>query len=72
MASLSSRRRNEALTELYARYGQRIFGYFLRMFQGDHDKAQDFVQKLFLKIWEKHKKFDTSKKFSTVDVYHRE
>lgn len=65
MALLSSNRRNEALTELYHRYGSRVFGYFIRMFQGDRDKAQDFVQELFLRILERHQQFDSTKKFST-------
>ncbi|MCR9173596.1 MAG: sigma-70 family RNA polymerase sigma factor [bacterium] len=65
MALLSSNRRNEALTELYSRYGSRAFGYFFKMFRGDRDKAQDFVQELFLRILERHQQFDPSKKFST-------
>ncbi len=65
IALLSSKRRNEALTELYGRYGSRVYGYFIRMFRGDKDKAKDFVQELFLRILEKHKQFDPSKTFST-------
>jgi RNA polymerase sigma-70 factor (ECF subfamily) len=65
MALLSSKRRNEALTELYRRYGSRVFGFFFRMFHGDRDKAQDFVQELFLRILERHHQFDSQKKFST-------
>lgn len=65
IALLSSNRRNEALTELYRRYGSRVFGYFYRMFRGDRDKAQDFVQELFLRILERHHQFDPSKTFST-------
>lgn len=65
IALLSSNRRNEALTELYRRYGSRVFGYFFRMFRGDRDKAQDFVQELFLRILERHHQFDPTKKFST-------
>lgn len=65
IALFSSKRRNEALTELYRRYGSRVFGYFLRMFRGDRDKAQDFVQELFLRILEKHAQFDPSRSFST-------
>ncbi len=65
IALLSSNRRNEALTELYRRYGSRVFGYFFRMFRGDRDKAQDFVQEIFLRILERHHQFDPSKKFST-------
>lgn len=65
VASLSSKRSNEALTELHARYAQKVFGYFYRMFAGDSDKAQDFVQDLFLRILEKHHQFDPTKKFYT-------
>lgn len=53
------------MTELYQRYGARVFGYFLQMFRGDRDKAQDFVQELFLRILEKHHQFDPNKTFST-------
>lgn len=65
VASLSSKRSNEALTELHARYAQKVYGYFYRMFAGDSDKAQDFVQDLFLRILEKHHQFDPAKKFYT-------
>lgn len=65
MKLLSSRRSNEALTELHARYSHKVLGFFIRMFQGDTDKAQDFVQDLFLKILEKHYQFDPERKFYT-------
>lgn len=65
MQQLSTQQSNEALTELHARYAQRVLGYFIRMFNGDTDKAQDFVQELFLRILEKHQQFDTSRKFYT-------
>ena len=62
---LASRRSNEALTELHARYSKKVLGFFMRMFQGDVDKAQDFVQELFLRILEKHHLFNPEKKFYT-------
>lgn len=62
---LSSRRSNEALTELHARYSNKVLGYFVRMFHGDINKAQDFVQELFMKILEKHHQFDLNRKFYT-------
>lgn len=65
MKLLSGSQRNEALTELHKRYGKKALGFFIRIFQGDIDKAQDFVQDLFMKILEKHHLFDTSKSFST-------
>jgi RNA polymerase sigma-70 factor (ECF subfamily) len=54
-----------AFDELYRRYSKRLLYYFYRMLNGDHDKAQDFLQDLFLKIIEKPDLFDEKKKFST-------
>lgn len=65
MVLLASRRRNEALTELHSRYAKRILGFFIRMFKGDQEKAQDFTQDLFLKVLEKHKQFNPEKRFYT-------
>ena len=41
---LSTRRSNEALTELHARYSKKVLGFFIYMLKEDKDKAQDFVQ----------------------------
>ncbi|MFK7785189.1 MAG: RNA polymerase sigma factor [Crocinitomicaceae bacterium] len=65
MVLLASKRRNQALTELHSRYARRILGFFIRMFRGDQEKAQDFTQDLFLRVLEKHKQFDPKKKFYT-------
>lgn len=65
MTLLSSKRKNEALTELHARYSKNVLGFFVRMFNGDSDKAQDFVQDLFMRILEKHHQFKLDKKFSS-------
>lgn len=65
MVLLASKRRNEALTELHSRYARRILGFFIRMFQGDQAKAQDFTQDLFLKLLEKHRQFNPEKKLYT-------
>jgi len=65
MQLLSSRRSNDALTELHARYSKKVLGFFIRMFQGDVDKAQDFVQDLFIRILEKQHLFNPEKKFYT-------
>jgi RNA polymerase sigma-70 factor (ECF subfamily) len=54
-----------AFEELYERYSKRLLYYFYRMLNGDRDKAQDFLQDLFLKIVEKPQLFDEHKKFST-------
>ena len=65
MDLLSSKRSNEALTELHKRYANKVLGFFIRMFRGDVNKAQDFVQDLFIKILTKHNQFDSKKKFYT-------
>lgn len=65
MQLLSTRRSNEALTELHARYSKKVLGFFIRMLRGDIEKAQDLVQDLFLRILEKHALFDPSRRFYT-------
>jgi RNA polymerase sigma-70 factor, ECF subfamily len=54
-----------ALTELYTRYSKPMVRYFFRMLWNDEDQAQDFLHDLFVKIIEKPKYFDHTKKFST-------
>lgn len=61
---LSTRKSNEALTELHARYGKKVLGFFIYMLKEDRDKAQDFVQELFIRILEKHHQFNPERKFS--------
>lgn len=65
MVMMASNRRNEALTELHSRYAKRILGFFIRMFNGDQEKAQDFTQDLFLRILDKHAQFNPERKFYT-------
>ena len=59
------RGRAAACDELYRRYHARFLHYFLRMLNNDQDKAQDFLQELFLKIIQTAEKFNTSGRFST-------
>ncbi len=54
-----------AFDELYNRYSKRLLFYFFRELGGDEEKAQDFLQEIFLKIVEKPDLFCTEKKFST-------
>ncbi len=54
-----------AFNELYARYSQKLLLYFYRALRGDQDKAQDFLQDIFLKIVEKPELFDSHRSFST-------
>jgi len=63
IALLSTKRKNEALTQLHTKYAKRVLGFFVKMLQGDVDKAQDFTQELFMRVLEKHAQFDVSRKF---------
>jgi RNA polymerase sigma-70 factor (ECF subfamily) len=54
-----------AFDELYARYGKRLLGYFIRMLNFDKNDAEDALQDLFLKIAESPEKFDRSRSFKT-------
>jgi RNA polymerase sigma-70 factor (ECF subfamily) len=54
-----------AFDELYGRYSKRLLFYFFRELGGDEEKAQDFLQDVFLKIVEKPGLFCTKRKFST-------
>ena len=47
-----------AFSELYKRYGQRLLGFFIKMFKGNVPKSQDFLQELFVRIAERKKQFD--------------
>lgn len=54
-----------ALTEIYQRYGTPLMRYFTRMLWRDHQKAQDFLHDLFVKIIDHPQRFDGTRKFST-------
>jgi len=54
-----------AFNELYDRYAQRILYYFYRMLNCDQEKAQDFLQEIFLKLIKKPALFNPVKKFSS-------
>lgn len=55
----------KAITEIYSRYADRILRYFIKMFNGDEQRAQDFLQDLFIKVIEKKHQFNTERKFYT-------
>jgi RNA polymerase sigma-70 factor (ECF subfamily) len=54
-----------AFDALYQRYSKRLLRYFHRMLGNDADKAQDFLQEIFLKIVERPGLFHTDARFST-------
>lgn len=63
LVARSGRGDADAFDELYGRYSQRLLYYFYRML-GD-DKAQDFLQELFLKVIEKNESCAAAPRFST-------
>jgi len=54
----------KAFEELYDRYSKRMLFFFYQRLYNDNEKAQDFLQDLFLKIIEKSDSFDEGKTFS--------
>jgi len=54
-----------ALTEIYQRYSTPLIRYFTRMLWRDRQKAQDFLQDVFIKIIDSPQRFDSSRQFST-------
>lgn len=54
-----------AVDLLYERYSKRMLFFFYRMLGGHKEKAQDFLQDLFLKVIEKPELFNPDMKFAT-------
>lgn len=52
-----------AFDEIYSRYNKKLLYYFYRMLGEKEEKAQDFLQEIFIKIVEKPQLFDPQKKF---------
>lgn len=55
----------KAFDTLYERYAERMLHYFYRMLNRDEEKAQDFLQDLFIKVLQKNHLYQPGKKFST-------
>jgi RNA polymerase sigma-70 factor (ECF subfamily) len=56
---------HEAFNKLYHRYNKRLLYYFYRMLGNSNEKAQDFLQDIFVKVIDKANTFDHSRKLST-------
>lgn len=54
-----------AFSELYDRYGRIMINYFYRMLWKDREKAEDFMQDLFMKIVNKPQLYDPKRPFKT-------
>jgi len=57
--------KESAFRQLYRRYADRMYRYFLRMLKYKVADAEDFTQELFAKLIEKPEAFDPSRRFST-------
>jgi len=55
--------RHPAFEELYRRYSKPLLRFFYRQLHQDEEKAQDFLQDLFLKVIEKAALFQRDQKF---------
>jgi RNA polymerase sigma-70 factor (ECF subfamily) len=65
LMALVSQHNQRAFEELYDRYGKLMFNYFLRMLWKDKEKARDFTQELFTKVFQKSHLYDGSRPFKT-------
>ena len=54
-----------AFNQLYQRYNARLYYYFYRMLGNSEEKANDFLQDIFIKLIDKAESFDKGRKFST-------
>lgn len=54
-----------AFERLYERYHHKMLRFFFRMLGHDEEKAQDFLQDLFMKLIEKAHLYHADKRFST-------
>lgn len=65
LMSLVGQHNQRAFEELYDRYGKLMFNYFFRMLWKDKEKARDFTQELFTKMYQKPHLYDSSRPFKT-------
>lgn len=54
-----------AFDEVYSRYSQPLFGYFMKLLARDKEKCEDMVHDLFAKIIRKPDYFDVNRSFRT-------
>jgi len=62
---LVGKKDQQAFSELYDRYSDRLVNYFYRMLWQDGEKAQDFMQDLFSKLIHKPHLYDEKRAFKT-------
>ncbi|MBD78991.1 MAG: hypothetical protein CL840_08740 [Crocinitomicaceae bacterium] len=52
-----------AFDELYRRYSDPLFSFFMKMLGRDREKCEDFLQDIFMRLFEKSNYFDLSRQF---------
>ncbi|MBD3376282.1 hypothetical protein GF406_14690 [candidate division KSB1 bacterium] len=60
---LVQKREAGAFDVLYKRYSKMMLRYFFRMLNGDQNKAEDFLQETFLRVYERSAQFNTEHVF---------
>ncbi len=65
LMKLMSKGNQRAFNEIYQRYCDVLFGYFMKMLARDKEKCEDMVHDLFAKIIRKPDYFDVNRSFRT-------
>jgi RNA polymerase sigma factor (sigma-70 family) len=65
LMSLVAKKDKRAFEVLYERYSRSMVNYFYRMLWQDEEKAQDFMQELFMKLVNKPHLYDSKRAFKT-------
>ena len=65
LMKLMSKGNQRAFDEIYMRYADVLFGYFMKMLARDKEKCEDMVHDLFAKIIRKPDYFDVNRSFRT-------
>jgi RNA polymerase sigma-70 factor (ECF subfamily) len=65
LMKMLSKGNQKAFDEIYHRYSDVLFGYFMKMLARDKEKCEDMVHDLFAKIIRKPDYFDVNRSFRT-------
>jgi len=65
LMEMLSKGNQKAFDEIYLRYSDVLFGYFMKMLARDKEKCEDMVHDLFAKIIRKPDYFDIKRSFRT-------
>ena len=65
LMKLLSKGNQKAFNEIYLRYSDVLFGYFMKMLARDKEKCEDLVHDLFAKIIRKPDYFNVNRSFRT-------